>query len=125
MSSTTPILPKDDTERRKRAFALWENRVETLKESVNGKKPEATMTYDKVRAVMSIYEHRLRPFVEYTGYSELNHVTGMLVEMATWGPERLEKMFRWLGFIQGVLWCEGMYTIDQMKEHNRPDQEIG
>jgi len=31
----------------------------------------------------------------------------------------LEKGMRWLGFIQGVLWIEGYYTIDEMREHNR------
>jgi hypothetical protein len=31
-----------------------------------------------------------------------------------------EKMNRWFGFIQGVLWCEGFFTIDEMREHSRP-----
>src|SRR4030095_7725392 len=31
-----------------------------------------------------------------------------------------EKFMRWLGFMQGVLYAEGIFTIDQMKEHNRP-----
>ncbi len=30
-----------------------------------------------------------------------------------------ERAFRWLGFIQGVLWARGLYTINEMKEHNR------
>jgi hypothetical protein len=30
------------------------------------------------------------------------------------------KADRWLGFIQGVLWMRGLYSIEQMKEHNRP-----
>ena len=31
----------------------------------------------------------------------------------------IEKAMRWLGFIQGVLWICGIYTIDEMREHNR------
>lgn len=34
----------------------------------------------------------------------------------------VEKAMRWLGFVQGVLWAEGVLTIDQMRDHNR---EIG
>ena len=28
-----------------------------------------------------------------------------------------DKYNRWLGFVQGVLWVSGIYTIDQMREH--------
>jgi len=31
---------------------------------------------------------------------------------------RREKADRWLGFIQGVLWVLGNYTIDNMRAHN-------
>lgn len=30
-----------------------------------------------------------------------------------------EKAHRWLGFIQGVLWLCGVYTLDELKEHSR------
>lgn len=30
-----------------------------------------------------------------------------------------EKAMRWLGFIQGVLWILGVFSISQMREHNR------
>ena len=33
---------------------------------------------------------------------------------------RIDKVNRWLGFIQGVLWCCGVYTINELREHNRP-----
>lgn len=29
-----------------------------------------------------------------------------------------EKAHRWLGFIQGVLWLSGVYTLDELKEHS-------
>lgn len=31
----------------------------------------------------------------------------------------MEKVGRWLGFIQGVFWTRGLYTINEMREHNR------
>ena len=30
-----------------------------------------------------------------------------------------DKFNRWLGFVQGVFWMYGTYTLDEMKEHNR------
>jgi hypothetical protein len=30
-----------------------------------------------------------------------------------------EKAHRWLGFIQGVLWMTGVFTLDELKEHSR------
>jgi len=35
---------------------------------------------------------------------------------------RRRKANRWLGFVQGFLWANGIYTIEEMKEHNRPDE---
>lgn len=30
----------------------------------------------------------------------------------------MEKVFKWLGFIQGVLWIMGVYTVEELKDHN-------
>jgi hypothetical protein len=30
-----------------------------------------------------------------------------------------EKAHRWLGFVQGVLWTQGIFTIDQLRDDNR------
>lgn len=47
------------------------------------------------------------------------HVLWMIGEMRTFIEEgRDEKVNRWLGFVQGVLWTAGLYTIDAMREHN-------
>ena len=29
------------------------------------------------------------------------------------------KTMRWLGFVQGVLWACRVYTVEQLREHNR------
>jgi len=51
----------------------------------------------------------------------LAHCHGMLDEIEVFVAEgRIEKAFRWLGFIQGCLWSTGHYTLDELKNHNRP-----
>jgi hypothetical protein len=52
----------------------------------------------------------------------LQHSLWMLEEMGTWNledPIFWEKSNRWLGFVQGLLWMTGVYTIPQMADHNR------
>lgn len=50
----------------------------------------------------------------------LAHCHGMLDEMLGYLDEgRTEKVFRWLGFIQGCLWSSGKQTISELKNHNR------
>ena len=50
------------------------------------------------------------------------HLQSMIPKAIAFFQEgRREKGFRWLGFLQGALWAEGIYTIDELKEHNRPD----
>lgn len=34
-------------------------------------------------------------------------------------PANRDKVNRWLGFVQGVLWVTGLYSINEMREHNR------
>lgn len=51
----------------------------------------------------------------------LGHCHSMLDEMTEFVREgRIEKAFRWLGFIQGILWLNGVYTLTDLKNHNRP-----
>ena len=60
--------------------------------------------------------HRLNLRVE--------HVIWMCKEAGSWGAERIEKKFRWLGFVQGVLWALGMRSIEDMKKDNMPAGEV-
>ena len=67
----------------------------------------------------------------------MRHVLWMLGEMrktlepfATVTPENfyavqtaLEKVGRWLGFVQGVLWSYGVCSIDEMRDLNRPREK--
>ena len=53
----------------------------------------------------------------------LAHLHSMIDKIIKFLDEdRRDKLFRWLGFIQGALWVLGIYTINELKNHNRPDQ---
>ena len=78
------------------------------------------MTDEKIREVLKIYHKRLTEYPVYVG-SRREHLLNMIPQMYEFLEEgRREKVFRWLGFIQGGLWALGEYTIAEMKEHNRP-----
>ena len=51
----------------------------------------------------------------------LSHCYSMIPEMKIFLAEgKREKTFRWLGFIQGVLWSYKIYSIMGLMIHNRP-----
>lgn len=50
----------------------------------------------------------------------LEHCHSMLDKMIDFvHEERMNKVFRWLGFIQGVLWVNRIFTLSDLKNHNR------
>lgn len=60
-----------------------------------------------------------------TPQQALAHVAGMLDQIETFvkadTEEAWDKANRWLGFLQGVFWTQGIYTLDQMRDHNRAE----
>jgi hypothetical protein len=74
------------------------------------------MTFEKVIEVARRYREEAR---------EGDHITYMVDQMETWGPEKMEKACRWLGFIQGALWADGVYSIEELKRHNMPPKDGG
>ena len=54
----------------------------------------------------------------------LGHCHGMLDRMLQFIDEgRMEKVFRWLGFIQGCLWSSKVHVLEDLKNHDRLDSE--
>jgi hypothetical protein len=54
------------------------------------------------------------------------HCHGMLDKMVGFVHEgRMEKVFRWLGFIQGVLWSNRACTLTDLQNDNRPTEVTG
>ena len=91
------------------------------------------MTSSKLREVIGIYRQYFEaneigkinfPHEEILNNSKLGleHCHGMLDQMLIFIDNgRFDKTYRWLGFIQGVLWVNRIYTLDDLKNQNRPD----
>jgi hypothetical protein len=47
----------------------------------------------------------------------LSHVSWMAFAAGRMEPDAILKASRWLGFIQGVLWSFGVFTIDDLMRH--------
>ena len=93
------------------------------------------MTPERVREVIETYRRFFvarniekidYPHDEFLDHVEhgLPHCHGMLDKMVMFVSEgRMEKAFRWLGFIQGVLWTSQAFTLTALKDHNRPPED--
>ncbi len=56
---------------------------------------------------------------------QVRHLLTMIPKMRVFVTEgKIDKVFRWLGFLQGVLWSTHFYTLDELKEHNREDAPL-
>lgn len=55
---------------------------------------------------------------------QIKHANWMIHEMLRRmdaGEDRPGQADRWIGFIQAVLWGNGLHTIEEMKGHNLAD----
>lgn len=90
------------------------------------------MTKEKVREVLATYRKKfeemeipkkqfLHSSLPASDSEFLAHCHKMLDEMEVFiQQDKMEKVSRWLGFLQGCLWATGIYTVEQLKNHNRP-----
>lgn len=90
------------------------------------------MTPEKVLEVIEIY----RQFFIENNINKIDYAHDKLLDDKINGLEhchskldqmiifvhqnRMEKVFRWLGFIQGLLWSNRIYTLADLKNHSRP-----
>ena len=89
------------------------------------------MTGDQIVAATDKYDRELEkeeiPIAEHPHdivcmmrRAALAHLRTMFPKMVQFVSEdKIEKAMRWLGFVQGVLWVCGVYTLDQLKADNR------
>lgn len=91
------------------------------------------MTKDKIKEVAEYYKRCLNCEAKRYALNEkvgpsfnegvaiIKHCRYMIDEILSFlRQDRIEKAFRWLGFLQGCLWTTGMFSLDELKEHNRP-----
>lgn len=88
------------------------------------------MTIDKMSFVLDAYESFLSEMgfdaIEDDDASDsdgrLSHARWMCVRASDFvATGEIEKADRWLGFIQGILWSEGKFSIGEMRDHNREE----
>jgi hypothetical protein len=89
------------------------------------------MTKEKILAAIELYESELRKLgiekidfphdqIPITSDQKLGHGYGMLDQMREFAHQgRIDKVNRWIGFVQGILWCEGQHCLNDLKDHNR------
>ena len=54
-----------------------------------------------------------------------SHLNSMIPKMKAFlDGGQMDKCFRWLGFMQGVLWALGIYSLNELREHNRSDPSV-
>lgn len=91
------------------------------------------MTDEQVKQVVTAYRARLeregyqpvqidfdRTTASFPRSRQLEHVTWMCGEiLRVLATGERETAMRWLGFTQGVLWAQGIYAVNEMREQNR------
>lgn len=95
------------------------------------------MNTEKIKEVIDKYrqdlEHRqtypvrmdiTKCYVDLTQSQRLNHVHYLLdgLEAFYQDPEKKGKTGRHLGAIQAILCYEGFYSLEELMNHNRPNQ---
>lgn len=76
----------------------------------------------KVKVAKKAFSHQKFP---KTRTNKLAHCYSMLDEMREFVKQnRMDKVFRWLGFIQGVFWSLNIYNLESLKNHNRRNKKI-
>lgn len=70
------------------------------------------------------YSHdSLSPMDSYPALAHCHSMLNGIVEFISSGDkEKRDRALIRLGFVQGSLWTIGLYTVDQLKEFNRPDE---
>jgi len=74
------------------------------------------MTQEQIKNTIA----ELRKWVE--DCEEETHLNTMIPKMEEMSEKNdyvtREKLMRWIGFMQGVLWAQGAFTIDELREMN-------
>jgi hypothetical protein len=99
------------------------------------------MTKEKLKSIFQKYYEHMRDTTtalplqmgeRYAHYkchhisnlTQVSHLLFMCLEAQKFVDEgRIEKAMRWLGFLQGVFWGDDEFTLEQLKNHSRPDEE--
>ncbi len=82
---------------------------------------EAIVTYRKYFEKLGVPKGDFQRDKNPSFFEAYMHCHGMLDKMERFLEEgRIDKVQRWLGFIQGVLWATSAFGLEELKAHNRP-----
>ena len=86
------------------------------KEKVHGILQEYAQTLHEHWKTMSIRNQEASSLRQ-----RLDHLHWMCLQAMGFAEEgKTDKMFRWLGFLQGAFWAMGLRSIETMKQENMP-----
>ncbi len=80
------------------------------------------MTPARLSEVLDLYNKKINEMLSSRTDFKTVTSTTKIKDMLQLFPDATKdwsKAMRWLGFIQGVFWSMGEYTIEQLKEHNK------
>lgn len=87
------------------------------------------MNNNQIKSILSYYERtiqinkRLSRWNNYSKFIQYDHLLEMIPKMITLLDEgKIDKVNRWLGFIQGVLWMLNDFKLEDLKDHNRSEE---
>lgn len=88
------------------------------------------MDFVKVQEAIGVCETMIRKAFTYPSSAlldveqkkKLEHCLDMIVQMRDWPAERLDKSFRWLGYIQGMIHAFDVADLDELKNMSRPTE---
>lgn len=77
------------------------------------------MTDEKLNEILNLYEFKLKSLIG----NQAEHLKTMIPKIREFIlMGRYDKTMRWLGFMQGVLWANGVYELEELKRHNMPSK---
>ena len=92
------------------------------------------MTKDQCLALLEDYEQLLKErgaepvetdhnIVSPDKETIFNNSLFMVLKMKEFiQKDKMDKFYRWLGFLQCVLWVAGEFSMNQLREHNRHEE---
>lgn len=78
---------------------------------------ECREVIEQYRKVLDREYPDIEPNEDREGVGHIKRMTEKMPEFLDDG--RKEKFMRWLGFIQGWLWENGLYDIEELGRHNK------
>lgn len=78
----------------------------------------------KINEVLNLYELKLNNLTDTNTPSKIEHMQTMIPKMREFNSDgRRDKLMRWIGFMQGAFWSLGIYDLEDLKQHNMPNED--